>query len=283
MRVTAAAVVGLLTIAGCGPFRPGATPVAAAVPLPASVTVQQDRIDAVRGTIEVELTPLDRAYDLTALQLDDPRFERVPATPRRTTVDRLLHLSIDLGDAICPVADDAGATVRLWLPGDPEPVAVPVDVDGDAVLAGIHAAECSRRTVLETVDVRFGDAWASSGHAAARGVVVVTRLRGQDAIVLEGMEGTVIFALTPFGDDDGALAELDRGGSRVEVEVEVSAARCDPHALVESKKTYLFPTWIRVGDAEPVFLTVQPEGRARADLERLLEVGCGLAPTGSGG
>ena len=47
----------------------------------------------------------------------------------------------------------------------------------------------------------------------------------------------------------------------------ISADRCDPHALAESKGTFMFLTWATVGDAAPVPVDLEPTGAARAALE----------------
>lgn len=67
---------------------------------------------------------------------------------------------------------------------------------------------------------------------------------------------------------------LTAGGASADVEVEVSAARCDPHAVIESEKTYSFPIWVRVGQAPAADVVLEPESDARTAMQQLLEVGC---------
>ena len=52
--------------------------------------------------------------------------------------------------------------------------------------------------------------------------------------------------------------------------IRIHAARCDPHALIEYKRTFTFSVWIRVGDREPALVDVKAEGPAHRALERLL-------------
>jgi hypothetical protein len=52
--------------------------------------------------------------------------------------------------------------------------------------------------------------------------------------------------------------------------VVVYAARCDPHALIEYKRTFTLSAWVRVGGDEPVRVDVEAEGDAHRVLEELL-------------
>jgi hypothetical protein len=59
--------------------------------------------------------------------------------------------------------------------------------------------------------------------------------------------------------------------------VVVTAGRCDPHAVAEYKRTFVFTAWVRVGgddgDDDPVRVDIAAEGAARRALEDLL-TGC---------
>jgi hypothetical protein len=92
------------------------------------------------------------------------------------------------------------------------------------------------------------------------------------AVVVEGLRGSVIFTVLA---DSPAAPLLAVGPDRPadEVAVSVGASRCDPHALIESKRTYLFSVWARLDDGEAVRLDVEPEGPLRDQLEVFLD-GC---------
>lgn len=165
--------------------------------------------------------------------------------------------------------------------GRPEPAADavaphPVSAAGDAVLTGLHVDECRRRDLLEAVAVTFDDDWTPTSPATAEGTIALERRTATGEVVLAAVQGTVIFTLTVLTPDPDVVLTLPEAERRAEVAVEVSAARCDPHALIESKKTSLFPMWVRAGDDEAVFLTVEPTGPARTVFEALLTEGCHL-------
>lgn len=67
----------------------------------------------------------------------------------------------------------------------------------------------------------------------------------------------------------------------IEVPVLLGVARCDPHALIESKTSFTFPVSVRIWDAEPVPVKVTVGDEGRRLMQELLDRTCGLAPTGS--
>lgn len=242
-------------------------------------TVRLGRVAASRGMVEIGLSPADgEAVEITSLQLRDPRFTVVPATPRSTLVDRRLNIPVDIGDAVCDDLPSAPPHAVIGRP-EAEPLVVPVDADGEESLATVHRTACNRQAVTAAVDLRFGPRWEPVDRATARGVLTLDRAGSEKEITLAGVQGTVIFTLEAIRPGRGDVAELGRlepDDDHVEVPVEVTAARCDPHAFIESKRTYLFSAWVGLGDDEPVFVTVEPQGAARSALERLLVRGCGI-------
>lgn len=60
----------------------------------------------------------------------------------------------------------------------------------------------------------------------------------------------------------------------------VTATRCDPHALTESKTTFVFPAYAAVSGAEPALVQVTATGASRRALQTLLDGTCGPAVLG---
>jgi hypothetical protein len=50
----------------------------------------------------------------------------------------------------------------------------------------------------------------------------------------------------------------------------IAAARCDPHALIEYKRTLILTARVRVGGDSPTRVDVAADGSARRALEELL-------------
>jgi hypothetical protein len=81
------------------------------------------------------------------------------------------------------------------------------------------------------------------------------------------LAGSVIFELRPGTGDP--IVEITADDPEARVEVTASAERCDPHSLIESKKSFVFVAWVRLGDAEAVPVELHPDGAARAALDGL--------------
>jgi hypothetical protein len=81
--------------------------------------------------------------------------------------------------------------------------------------------------------------------------------------------GNVIFSAGTTADAPAALRVSDDVPSAATGLV-VRAARCDPHALTEYKRTFILTARVRVGDADPVRVDLPAEGAARRTLEALL-------------
>jgi len=56
----------------------------------------------------------------------------------------------------------------------------------------------------------------------------------------------------------------------------ITVARCDPHVFAESKKTFVFPVRLAIGDAKPSYVEIQPDPTMRAALQSLFDA-CGAA------
>jgi hypothetical protein len=123
--------------------------------------------------------------------------------------------------------------------------------------------------VLEVVDLALGDEWAPAGERSLSGTFTVTqRDEGVEATV-EPLEGNVIFTITTDAGGGGWLA-VDDDTPAATGTVTIRAARCDPHALIEYKRTFVFTIRVAVGDADPVLVDVEADGPARTAIEQLL-------------
>lgn len=71
----------------------------------------------------------------------------------------------------------------------------------------------------------------------------------------------------------GLPAVLASGAASTTVPVVLRASRCDPHRLVDSRRTYRFPVAVRAGGSR-TSLVVVPDEPAKALLDRLLQQTC---------
>jgi hypothetical protein len=144
------------------------------------------------------------------------------------------------------------------------PVRVVIPID-PAPLDEIRDRECARQAVLEAVDVRFEDPQVDGSRATA--TIALSRLEGDDRITVESLLGSVIFTMAPATAAQGSPAEVLPGAPGTRLPVAFEVARCDPHAVGQSTKTYELTLWVAVGDrpARAVPFTAGPELRKALD------------------
>lgn len=206
---------------------------------------------------------------LGTVQLSTPRFE--PVSPQRRDVlvrtsDPTVVVPLRYGDPRC--GDVEEAPTELVATVDGEEVRVALEENPSDLLAGLQEAECAAAAVREDVDVRLGDRWEQTGPRTVEGrLEVAQRHPGVEAAV-DRVEGNAIFTVT--AEDAAGLAVSDDRPSAGAALV-VEASRCDPHARIEYKRTFILSAWVRVGGDDPVRLDVEAGGAARRALEAVLE------------
>jgi hypothetical protein len=246
---------------------------------PVRASIQESTLFATQRAFGLTLAPAtDRDVRVGAIQLRSPLFAEVEPQVRDTRVratDRAVVMPLRYGEAVCDgvEAGDVEAPV-LATDVDGEDVRVPLDQRPADLLAGIHAAECASAGVLEDVELRLGDEWVPTAPRTLAGTLEVSQRHAGVEAAVEPLEGNVIFGVTAGAADGGAggdawLAVSDAAPAATGA-VEVRAARCDAHALIEYKRTFVFTVRVAVGDAEPVLVDVEAEGAARTALESLL-------------
>jgi hypothetical protein len=260
-----------------------ATPTTAA---PSTTTeppfVQPAPVSGMLATIEVSrLFSLDRSLALglqnvgptpvtvVQIQLETPLFDTVPLADEVVPLfpgSRELVMPVPYGPARCAgdPADEFAARVVF---DDGTELRLEAPERNAGGIGRLHDRECAAAAVLEQVDLRFGDDWTRDGRAVTGELVLEQRRPGPTAAV-EEMTGTVIFGLAAEG--GSPILEVADEQTRATVPVVVSAERCDPHALIEAKKAFVFVAWVRLGDDEAVPIEVEPAGPARAALDELL-------------
>ena len=286
--VMTAALVGVLL--SCGGDEPAEEPAAApttsaesSFELPTGVTVfvEFPRYLQLQRRLEVAVdNRSDTEFQVTSLALRSPLFEPVEPELRDTTVEigRRRDMQIGLGRAVCP-APTGASTVEIEATLDGVTQHGVVDVD-PAPLDRISAEECGREFVLDHVDVGF-----SADFTVTDGVVDTTldlsRRQGDDPVTVTAVRGSVLIELA--GAEDGTpLASMATDEDSLAIPVRMRVIRCDPHAVIESKKTFQLATWVAIGDREAQHLVVSPEGELRGALEELIQQ-CLIAETSGAG
>lgn len=279
------AAIALAVLAGCqtpaatsddgessGPPAVEAHASSVAVGSDLDVGIEYPRYLQTRRRVEVTVANTgDRPVTIKRLELDAAQFSSLPPVAKDADIGpgRRVDLQSDFGAAVCDVDEDgpASAILRIDADGTTRDVAFPLPVD---VLSDIHDDECGQLAVMEAVDLRL------SGQSTDRGDglqtdLVIRRAGSREPVSVTNIRGSVIFTVTPVDGAEAPLVELTSGQEVARLPVLIKASRCDPHAVAESKKTYLFPVWVQVGDTTAQFVTVDAEPSMRERLDRLID------------
>lgn len=307
MRVRAASLLAALAVAAVGCRSTSAPSAGEAAPavttsLPAdrfglAATLEQYREDEVLGLIQIQVVnQSNRAVRLSDVRLVWPglRDGGPGAAGQLINPGQIIDLPVPLGDAVCgeppraedrpPAAAAVATALASWPEGGSERVQIPI-TDQRGVLARVFRPGCTRQSVSYTVSVSFDARWseatAADGAPVASGVLRLHRERGDAEVTVTGLNGSVLLSIEaapPVGDGaPEALVSLPAGQPEATLGVVVrQSGRCDPHALAESKHTFVLPVVLRVGDAAPVSIDVMPDDAAKAQLGRMINRACGV-------
>ncbi len=215
------------------------------------------------------------------LQLVTPGFAPRTPTVRDATLPpgRRVDIPIAYGRARCDASAAASPDeplIMVQVRGEESEVRelrVPLPQPNET-LDRLQDIACRQRAVRQGLDLGFGGPWTAgeaAGDATVRGSLVIRR-RGSDEPVTVGAVGSnVNFTLRAAAEPPAPLVRMDPATRSARVPVEITASRCDAHAMADSKKMFLFPVWVTLGDDPEQYLEISPEGRGRRMLEELIQ------------
>jgi hypothetical protein len=278
-RPTAVLLLAVLT-AGCAasaePSGEAATtslsagPTVPAVPGIEAEAVRLRTDEAVGGQVQVRITDTgDESFTVTSVALDSPGF--APVAPRETTTEfapgRVIDLPVTYGEPRCDVAaEPAAARLTVVRPdGSREDLQVPLAAE---IMTRIHEEECAELALLEVASIDV--VGLADEDDAVTGEIQLTRRTGSDPVAVTRVGRSVILDVTAEELPDELPADEDRFATPVRF----TSATCDPHALAETKKPYVFPLEVAVGDEEPVVLDLPVDDELRTRLAELVDRVC---------
>lgn len=247
---------------------PTATPTTSAAGETVTVEVERSRLFEQQRSLGVtvrnggpDLVVVDRVRLGAGPYEPGPDIDRAVTVPGGATVS----FPVPYGDERCDDAADE-LVVHVHIDGDATTRSVPVS----AQVRRAHARACAAAAAREAVTLRFDDDWELAAPRQARGSLLVEPAAGRE-VGLVDVTTSIVF-----------VTEVGAGrGLGDAVPLEVYAARCDTHALIESKKTFTFTVSLAIDGGEPVPVELVPEdGPARDVLQQAIE-GC-LDAGGSG-
>ena len=237
---------------------------------PLTATLQRSTLFETHRSLRLTVTNGgNQDVEIAAVQLDSPLFEPVAPQVRDVPVPASDHVAIPLpfGTAQCDdVADDPPELIAR-LASDDVPVAIEEIPSG--VLSELNTEECAATAVLASVDLHLGDTWQRTEGRTIEGEVELAQRSSGVTATLDELRGNVIFAVSVGGEAGSALEVADATPTAAGP-VAITAARCDPHALIEYKRTFIFTAYVVVDDGEPTRVDFEAEGGARRALEELL-------------
>jgi hypothetical protein len=255
-------------LAGCGGDSPSTAP-----PAGLTAAVQQSRDNETRHLLQAVLVNSGSApVHVVSVQVRTPLYQPGAAkeyddvvTPGQTTA-----FPVPYGDVVCGSDPAAGTSVVAVLregSGTRE-VHLPVPAS-DPDLPRLHARDCTLDALRHAVDVGFGP-WQRSG-ADVTGTLVLTRRAGSGEVRLTDTESSILFLLQPAGPLPLVLAD---GATRAALQVTVTPVRCDPHALIESKRSFTFPVFVGMGAGTPVQSSATADAAGQALMMAVLRDRC---------
>jgi hypothetical protein len=237
-------------------------------------TLQRSRLFETQRALRLALGTTGEAdVAVESVQLRSPLFEPMPPQARDPVVDgggAPVAMPLDFGEPSCDGDAEGPADVVVGVGG--EEVAVPLDESPPGLLADLQAAECAVVAVREDADLRLGDTWARIGPRTAAGEIEVAQRREGATVTVTGLEGNVIFHLATAEPDagPGPVLEVSDEQPTDRIAVTLTASRCDPHALIEYKRTFVYVALVDVGEDRPLRVDLTAEGDTKRLLEDLL-------------
>ena len=283
-RFGRATIVAIVVVLACGCAGSSDTPSASPSTAPADTTAVDEPapVGGLVATIGTNrLYALDRGLGLglrnvgdepvmvREIQLESPLFATVPLVAEEVLLmpgGRRFVLPVPYGEVQCDNEPDERFAVVVVVDSGEE-LQMPAAEDYPGAIGRLHGRECAAAAVRERADLRFGDRWTRDGNAVS-GELVLEQLRPGEPVTVDDAAGSVIFTIR-VDDDEPPILRVTDDEPLAGVPVTVSAERCDPHALGESKRTFIFLAWVAVGEAEPVAMDLEPTGAARSALEQV--------------
>ncbi|MGY1747591.1 hypothetical protein [Blastococcus sp. SYSU D00695] len=233
-----------------------------------AVEYRTDR--AAGGQVQVTVTDTgDRPFTVTSVAIDSPGFAPLPAVPVTAAFvpGRRTDLPTPYGDPVCDTAaEPAAARLTVVRPsGAVEELRVPMAAES---LAAVHTRLCAAAAVQALVAVTVADL-VPDGDALTGRLVLHRSGDGEEAVTAVRLEGSVLYtarAELPL--------ELAAGREEASAPVAFTTARCDPHALAETKQPYLMPLAVTVDDGTAVTLDLPLDDSQREQLRQLTARTC---------
>ncbi len=233
---------------------------------------------AVGGRFQVKITNLDdETFEVVGVRLESDGFEPVPLTtkPVRYSPGERTDIVTPHGAARCTdgaAADPAFAVMDVRVDdGEVQRHEVPLESIYDA-LDKLHERECDIAMVAAAVDVGLKSIEQIDGEDGPilEADITFRRLETDEPIVVSDVRGSVLYLIFA----DALPLELAPDDAEAALPVVISPARCDGHAIGESKQPFVFPVHIQIGDEDGIGYDIPIPTEQQDELYEYLTTTC---------
>lgn len=234
--------------------------------------VKQYRSDIAKRTVAVTVhNDSDRGVQVDRIDLDAAGFDPDPAVDVAAEVPAggQVDVRVPYGELRCAEeregTEDAALLDVQDAGGTPHELRLELAPDG--VLDRLHLRECADQVLREDVDVSLAATWVRDGSALT-GALVLQRRSGEAPVTVVEPGGNVIFTVRPVVAAT-PMGRLAADAAALELPVRITATRCDVHAFADSKRSYVLPFYVALGDGEPQLVTLTADTALQRQLDRL--------------
>jgi len=238
--------------------------------VPLTATLQRSTLFETHRSLRLTVTNGGtQDVEIEAVQLDSPHFELAPPQVRDVPVAASDRVAIPLpfGTPQCGDVADEQPEVIARIAGDDVRVAIEERPDG--LLSELRDIECAASAVLASVDLHLGDTWNRTEPRTIEGEIELAQRSSGATAVLEEVRGNVIFTVRS-ADATGSTVEVSDDAPAASGPIAITASRCDPHALIEYKRTFILSAYVALNGGERTRVDITAQGGARRALDELL-------------
>jgi hypothetical protein len=207
--------------------------------------IRQSNLDQSLASIRVQLSnDSPEPVDVEDVVLHAPPFPDVASDDDATIAPgRRIDFRFVYGEPTCSGATPTPEPATAQALADRREVDLYLE-DSQNVLRRLLTLYCDRQRLAEVVTVDLGETWTPDPAGdSLLGTIELHRVGGDDEVTLERTSGSVVFRIDPAGMAE-PVAVLEAGQDAISAPVRATALRCDPHALAEGKKNYVFAAWL---------------------------------------
>ncbi len=235
-------MLAVLALAGCAPSPSPADP-----PPLLTGELRQDRSQVEERAATAVLTAPEGAapVEVTGLRLLLPGYSGASRSEQSTLFEpgRTVALRSGYGDPDCAQGADGPVEALLDVEGAPAPVRV-VLADPAGRAPALHERECAARRATALAPLAWAPAWRTEGAGAdlvSVGPLQVGPVTAGQPVTVETISSTTLFAYA------APLPLVLAPGESATLEVRLTPARCDLHAVAEDKQGFAPRVTLRVG------------------------------------